>query len=458
MSIDENTEEIFTTIIAYLHFDYDVAKFGEKTSIRAMHIQNFDPYDFSKKEIDGVPVYYKNIPWAPCINIRVVFNTGAFNDPVGKEGLSHFLEHMIFDGSPLLDDKKAIRAWSKINALNSWNAWTGYSKTTYWLKCLPENFEKVLIGMKDMIFKPHLRPEDVEHERKVITQEAWGRYQNEKYLNYIKEAIQIVFSGHSHERISSPLGWPDTISKITAEDIVSWHKNNYGKGNFFIVLTGAVSDSDIKLLSAFVEGVPEASLSEKKEEKYLKPRLNRVVKKADEIGEVKEQVEISISRFNRDLPYEKNEIARMYQMLLSDMLHERLRIEHSLCYSVKVFFSMDNSYSHISIIVNTEEKNIDLVEQEVKKLIQEIEDGKHEARFELNKASKIERSKSTERLSDEIADETLQEVSKYNGHIISLEEQWRFMEAVTYKNIIDFSKSYMDQEYVFTEIILPSSK
>ena len=47
----------------------------------------FDPYDFKKKEIEGVPIFYKNLPWAPCINIYIVFNTGSFNDPVGKEGI-----------------------------------------------------------------------------------------------------------------------------------------------------------------------------------------------------------------------------------------------------------------------------------------------------------------------------------------------------------------------------------
>lgn len=55
-----------------------------------MNENNFDIFDFSKKEINGVPIYYKNLPTAPCVNIRVVFNTGAFDDPVGKEGLSHF--------------------------------------------------------------------------------------------------------------------------------------------------------------------------------------------------------------------------------------------------------------------------------------------------------------------------------------------------------------------------------
>ncbi|MCX6701700.1 MAG: insulinase family protein, partial [Candidatus Zambryskibacteria bacterium] len=230
-----------------------------------MHIKNFDPYDFSKKEIDGVIVYYKNLPWAPCINVYIAFNTGAFSDPVDKEGLSHFLEHMIFNGSPKIKDKKAKNKWSKKYALNSWNAWTSFDQTVYYLKCLPENYKSVLIGMKDMIFHPYLRTKDVEHERGVITQEAWRRFKNEKYLSYTKEISNNLYHGHNYSRVSTPLGWPETIAKISQKDIKQWYDEKYAIGNFYIVLTGAVEDKSIELLKIFMKDIPKKSF-----DKYIK--------------------------------------------------------------------------------------------------------------------------------------------------------------------------------------------
>src|SRR5579872_116186 len=111
----------------------------------------FDPFEFEKTDVSGVPVYWKNVPSAPCIYVHVVFDCGSFDDPKGKEGVAHFFEHLIFNGSPSLPDKKAVNEWSKQYALNSWNAWTSFYNTNFHLKCLPENFDTVLIGIKDKI-------------------------------------------------------------------------------------------------------------------------------------------------------------------------------------------------------------------------------------------------------------------------------------------------------------------
>lgn len=423
-----------------------------------MNTKKFDPYDFSKKEIDGVPVYYKNLPWAPCIHIRIVFKTGAFDDPAGKEGLSHFLEHMIFNGCPSLPDKKTIREWEKLHALNTWNAWTGFDLTCFWLKCLPEEYSNALAGMKDMIFNSYLRPEDVEHERKVITQESWGRFVNEKYLAYVKEAMDNLFHGHSHARFGSALGWPESIEKISREDIKTWHEKNYGKGNFYIVIAGAVEEKHLEGLKDFLKDLPENKKTTKKEEELGKPKQKRFVKTADEIGEVKEQVEISLIRVAGKKSYSENEIGTMLMKLMHDILNERLRAEQGICYSVDIGLSRGKSYSQVSMDVRTEEKNIELVEKEFSNVVKEILDKKHTERFDVIKKLYAEQVRSSELLSTDIANSTLREISNFDGHVITLSEQLEEIDKVKYDDITNFAKWAFDPDYVYTEIILPSKK
>ena len=424
-----------------------------------MNIKNFDPYDFSKKEIDGVPVYYKNLPWAPCIHIRMVFNTGAFDDPIGKEGLSHFLEHMIFDGgSPILPDNKTIRDWSRQYTLNSWNAGTGFDQTHYRLRCLPEEYSTALSGMKDMIFNSYLRVEDIERERKIITQEAWSGFVNEKLLKYRKEFVNNLFHGHDRSRLYTPLGWPDTIAKISQEDVKSWHKNNYGIGNLFIVLTGAVEEKHIESLKDFLKDLPKVNKVIKNEGLLGKPKQNRLVKTADEIGELREQVEISMIRIAGKRPYEENEIAGLSGRLIDDLLNERLRTEYSLCYGVSVSNWTAKTFSQIFINVKTEVKNIELVEKEFKNVKEEIINKKYNERFNVVKKMYIEQLRSVENLSDNIIQGVLLEISKYDGHIITQREQLERAEKVTYDDVVKFVKWASDPEYIYTEIILPSKK
>src|ERR1035437_1176170 len=128
-----------------------------------MPTQNFDPFDFKKKKIAGVNVYYKNLPWAPCIHIYFTLSAGAFSDPIGKEGVAHFLEHLLGNGSPMAKDKKAVKEFNRIYMLNSRNAYTSHYQTVCHGRCLPEHFDKVFNFLYDNTFNPFIRVEDVEH-------------------------------------------------------------------------------------------------------------------------------------------------------------------------------------------------------------------------------------------------------------------------------------------------------
>ncbi|KKR69138.1 MAG: Peptidase M16 family protein [Parcubacteria group bacterium GW2011_GWF2_40_69] len=241
-------------------------------------------------------VYYKNLPWAPCINVYVVFNTGAFIDPIGKEGLSHYLEHMIFNGSKKIKNKKLQKEWSKKYALNSWNAYTNLYQTVFHLRCLPENYKDVLVGMKDMIFNPLLKAKDVEHERKVITQEAWKRFKNQKFLAYTRKYLENLYTGHNFSRVSSALGWPETIAKISHLDIKNYHKEKYVKKNMSIFLAGAIKEKDLKLVDVFVNNIPEGIFSEYEKGLVQKPKNKKSVVNSDDIGDPQEQVEYQRKR------------------------------------------------------------------------------------------------------------------------------------------------------------------
>ncbi len=420
-----------------------------------MHLKNFDPYNFSKKKIDGVNVYYKNLPWAPCINIYLVFNTGSFSDPKGKEGLSHFLEHMIFDGSPKFKDKKSVREWSKKYALNSWNASTGFYETTYHLKCLPKNYRNVLVGIKDMVFSPFILKEEVEHERKVITQESWRRFKNEKFLSYTKEVADILFHGHNFSRMQSPLGWPETILKITQEDLRQWHSEKYMKGNFFVVLSGAVEDKHIKHIDSLFKDININKSEEYNKNEVPKTKVNRIIKTSNEIGDPKEQVEITIYRALNPLSRNEISVASLFRTLIGDLLNEKLRFEKGLCYGVTTKAGFYNDFSEIYMNINTEEKNIEIVEKEFWNTISEIENGLYKEKFELLKIVTIDQIESRETISERITEGTIGDISRF-GKPISQTMELRYLKKVKYEDLVYFSKKTFDSKLTFTEIILPS--
>ncbi len=420
-----------------------------------MHIKNFDPYDFSKKDIEGVGIYHKNIPWAPCIHIRMLFSAGAFNDPKNKAGVAHFLEHMIFDGSEQLPHKKDIEEFGKNYTMGTLNAYTSPFSTNYIAKCLPENFEKVLNGMSDMIFKPILRVEDVEHERSVITQEAWGRYKNEKFLKYTKNYLNNVYNGHSFSRIGRALGWPETIQNISQKDVKEFHSKTYCRENLTVVLVGAVEKKHIEIIKRVIEKIPKGLKVKIIKNTTHKPINNRLEITGEEIGDPTEQVSLSIERLGNSLTDKEKATAQHANQLLRDLLHERLRIEHSLCYGVRTSIDNQIDYYSFGIEVRTSVDKKDVAEKEIWKIISEIKDGKHESRFNTIHKIRIDWFKSEERFSDDIAEYACNVIRK-KGKVVTLKSFLNDEKNVTYKDVINLIKKVFDTKYIYTEIILPS--
>lgn len=417
----------------------------------------FDPYDVSYRETNGLQIYYKHLPWAPCIHIHLSFTIGAFHDPVGKEGLSHFLEHMIFNGSPTLTNRKAVNQWRKTNTLNSWNAHTSHYNTTYHLRCLPEKFESTLEVMKEQIFSPLLRSEDAEHERKVIVQEAWGRYHNEKLLKYIREYTAQIFPHHSLSRVSRPLGWPDTVEHISIDDITIWHKTHYHKGMLTVVLVGNIHDDIITRTQHILADIPHHAPLPPLQENIPTPQITHITKTADEIGLVKEQVEISVS-LHKDKPSFPPSHDGLFTSLMRDVLHEKMRDEKSLCYGVSIDRGRTTDYISFGIDVKTSEGHIDevrhIIETETHNI---LHTDMYKERFLQIKATSLEQMRATEHESDDIIERIVSSLVR-NGRIRTMTEQLHEQETTTFEDVQKAGIYLTDPTYTVTEIILPSQK
>lgn len=416
--------------------------------------KQFDPYDFSKRVVDGVPVYYKKFPNAPCVHVRVCFNVGCLNDPKDLAGISHFLEHMIFDGCPSIKTKKDVVEWSKKYTLDSWNAWTWFTNTNYHLRCLPENLDKALVGMKDMIFNPYLRAEDVEHERKVITEEAWGVYKNEKYLKYHKEVLDNFAHGTAQAKTSNPLGWPKTIKKISQHDLKEWHTKNYGKGNFFMVVSGNINDNIFKKVERFVADIPKSKQEKLNFGALKKPKKNIITKNSSDIGDPREQAEITIERSMYTKDSLSEEVQNITASLLHDILFERLRTEKALCYGVRAGSHIQKNLTGWHINVMTKEENVEIVKKEIWKAIDNITAGKEKNRFDDLKRVGLDRLKSKEEVTNEVSDYVLACIWRFNK-VTSKKSKLKEKTKISYKDVVSCLKETFKKEWVVTETILP---
>lgn len=118
------------------------------------------------------------------------------------------------------------------------------------------------------------------HSRKrknIILQEAWAIYKNEKHIAFRRKNNQNMFSSFPDRlRLSSPLGWPDSIEKIGHADI-KIYKDSLVRENLSVVISGNISKRHINVIKKYIELIPSGKQSkEVLIPKIVKPPLERI--------------------------------------------------------------------------------------------------------------------------------------------------------------------------------------
>lgn len=265
------------------------------------------------------------------------------------------------------------------------------------------------------------------------------------------------FHGTLRANAASPLGWPDTVAKISQEEIKHWHKTHYGKGNFFIVLSGNIKEKDLKKIEKLIKSAPKAKASKISFGKIQKPKKLSIVKSSDEIGDPREQTEISFSRvmLTKDNPNEQ--IGLMGSSLLYDILFERLRTERALCYGVSAGSHEQKDFTLWGANLKTKAEAVETVKTEFWKALDDIYSGKEKERFNTLKQVRIDRLKSMEEITADSTDEVLSQIWQ-TGKVTTKAIMLKDREKVTYADVVKCLKKVFDKNLTVTEVILPSKK
>lgn len=414
-----------------------------------------DPYLFEKKIIQGIPVYYNNLPWSPCIHIRIGFNVGSLEDPEGKEGLAHYLEHVVLNGSPLMPTLQKVREFKKKYTLDTLNAHTGFWYTEYVAKNLPEHFNETAKGLIDLAFNPLIDEKQTTREKGIILQEMWDRYRNKKLLNYRKEYIKNTRPGLPTNRMWSPGGWPETIQNVDAEDLKKWHKKHYQKGNAYIFLVGAVEEKHLMELENILVNLPEGHALEStpKNISVQKPLINEITYNSKDIGMEKDNAELSIE-INTPRNLKNEEVLVVAGDFLYTLLFEILREELGLCYNVNVSCEITKNYIENGINLGLSEDKVETAKEKIFEIIEAIGSGSYKEKFEEEKRISIDQLKASERTANSIINSASYRLLFWN-EITPLTKIISDRKAVTFEETAKYIADTFKRENVYIETILP---
>jgi predicted Zn-dependent peptidase len=400
---------------------------------------------------NGVRVLTSAIPHVRSISMGVWVDVGARDEAPAENGLSHFIEHMIFKGTRQRTAYQIAKEFDAIGGLT--NAFTTMESTCYHAKVMDRHLDTMIDILSDIFLNSVFAPEEVEKERPVILQEI-GMMEDapEDYVHFL--AGESFWSGHALGR--SILGSRENILRFDAGAIVDFFHRYYQPERIVISAAGHVDHN------RFVERVAPAFES-------VAPG-NGFPLRAVPVGQPRRHLhqrdleQVHICLLNAGLAVgdpKRYAFALMNTILggnMSSRLFQEVRERRGLAYSIYSFVSTFADTGAFGAYAGVSRENVhltvDVIRRELSKLTrQPVEASELADAKEFTKASLY--------LSSESVDNHMVRMAQNEFHFhreISIPEMVRHIEAVTEDAIVELALELLRGDRLSLTLLGPVSQ
>lgn len=215
---------------------------------------------------------------APIVTHMIWYRVGSADEPPGKSGIAHYLEHLMFKGTEAnpggFSDRVAYLGGQE-------NAFTSNDYTAYYQQVAKEHLPEMMALEADRMQNLVLSPEVAAPELMVVQEERRARVET-RPIAELGEAFDTAFYVN-HPYGDPVIGWADEIAGLTHEDALAFYRDHYRPGNAILVVAGDVTPAEIRALAAATYGqIPDDKGFEPRIRPQIQPlRADRLVELRD---------------------------------------------------------------------------------------------------------------------------------------------------------------------------------
>jgi zinc protease len=189
---------------------------------------------FETRLDNGLQVLLNPQKQAPIVSIQVWYNVGARNESLGKSGLAHLTEHLMFRGTPKVGPKQYARIIQKNGGQN--NAFTSRDYTVYYENMAPDRVKIALELEADRMTGLSVNEDLFLTERKVVQEERRLRVKDDPTASLFEEVLATAFKSHPYKHPVT--GWMEDLEKLTLADFLSFYRTYYSPDQVTLIITG----------------------------------------------------------------------------------------------------------------------------------------------------------------------------------------------------------------------------
>ncbi len=396
---------------------------------------------------NGLTIVSEQMPHLRSISIGIWIRTGSRDEAPEINGISHFLEHMVFKGTKNRSAEEIARHVDSIGG--NLDAFTAKECVCFNIKVLDEHLPQAVDVLSDLVLGPVFAEEDIKKERGVILEEIKMDEDNPDYL------VHEIFTQNfwKDQPLGKPiLGTKETVRKFDRTVMLEAYKKRFTPGNMIISAAGNVDhDHFVSLIAKEFEKLEPGTNGFHSDRPTIHPRIMMRNKKS------LEQVQICIGVPSYPISHEKRYSSYVMNTLLgggmSSRLFQNVREKQGLVYAI---FSELNPFRDTGCLAIYAGTSRDSVPKVVASVISEFKKVKETPvdQEELNRAKAqlkgnlmLSLESSTARMSN------LARQEMYYDHFFGMNEIIQRIEAIQPEDVQQVSSEFFQPESIAVTVL-----
>jgi predicted Zn-dependent peptidase len=195
-----------------------------------------------EKEIlpNGLVVITEPMDYFHSVSVGIWLRTGSRRESAELNGISHFIEHMVFKGTRRRTAEDIAREVDRVGGML--DAFTAKEMVCFNTRVLADHLPKAFDVLSDMVLEPKFAEEDIDREKSVVLEEIRMTQDNPEDL--VHELFTQNF-WNSHPIGKPILGTPETVSAFTRDGLNSWFRECYAPNNLVITAAGDLTHAQL---------------------------------------------------------------------------------------------------------------------------------------------------------------------------------------------------------------------
>ena len=395
----------------------------------------------------GLVVITEKMPHVRSISAGFWLRTGSRAEPSGRNGIAHFIEHMVFKGTERRSAEEIAQSVDSVGGML--DAFTGKETTCFNAKVLDEHLPLAFDVLTDLVLRPRFAEEDIAKEKQIVLEEIKMDEDNPEYL--IQELFtQNFWRGHP---LGLPiLGTPGTVPEFTRGALLENFRAWYAPNNIVLTAAGNLEHAQLVEMAtqAFVDAQPAAAAHN-----AAAPETHAGIERRNkrELEQVHIVMGVPSYPFNHEGRYAASLLNTILGGGMSSRLFQNIREKQGLAYAIFSELSPYSDSGALTVYAGTARESAALV---IRSVIEELRRMKQEpvTAEELRRAK--DHLKGSLMLSLESTSSRMSHLARqemYFQKFFTMDELLRAVEGVTSEEVHAIAREFFTDEHLAITVL-----